>query len=236
MLVFRHHKLGHTAVHSTDISQDASANDLHNVTPNMRVNLALNHAHSNTMTTISSAAAPNGCGVPTPSDMRCGVTNTEHRTCNVSSSRMYNGAHRKHNPTIRMMQVATTIMARARTQSLLTDFQHHTVGITVRGTHLEDGSRPHTVRLMRSISISDWCVSIQLFKDSRSTSLLAGSDTWVLSERHTEHLPNMRRRICSPEDPTPQRQCAWLLSTTSWKVKSRRKCWKLMMMKRRKVN
>ena len=44
------------------------------------------------------------------------------------------------------------------------------------------------------------------------------------------------RRTCSPGDPTPQRQCAWLLSTTSRKVKSRRKCWKLKMMKRRKVN
>ena len=42
------------------------------------------------------------------------------------------------------------------------------------------------------------------------------------------------RSSCSPGDPAPQRQCAWLLSTYLRKMKSRRKCWKLKMMTRRK--
>ena len=58
------------------------------------------------------------------------------------SASIWPSPHHKHNPAIRMMQVATTIMARAHTQSLLTQFQCHTVSILVRVTLQKDGARP----------------------------------------------------------------------------------------------
>ena len=65
--------------------------------------------------------------------------------------------------------------------------------------------------------------------------LLIELDT-SLCEEVVSWAHNLWRRTCSPGDPTPQRQCAWLLSTYLKENKrEEKKCWKLKMMKRKEM-
>ena len=90
----------------------------------------------------------------------------------------------------------------------------------------------------------DWGVSDRWwYRRSRS---LRGTVARSRTPGWTRHKPlwwsgrwahNLWRSSYCPEDPATQRQCAWLWSTTSRKrkVKDRKKCRKLKVMKRGKV-